>query len=368
VSVLIRRITLAALMAALVGGTLALPASSKPGPVAHAAKCKKGKKGKRKKKKCKGGGQSGSALPGQGTHPSVTPPSQPPTVLVSALGVATSPVLAGTGTSGQVTINGVAPSGGQSVALQSSDPSRVTVPAGVVVPAGQTTASFSVGTTAGSTVTTTLTAAIASSNATAQLKVVSAPSVESVSLERQCFTPASFNANRVTLDVPAPADTIVDLSSDTPASLTVPPTVTIPSGSKSALFTATATGVSAPSVIVTATLGTSSANDSARVSSTAPDPAVANVVISPDSIISGDSATGTVTLDCEAPAGGTVVNLSSDHSGVTVPASVTVPQDQLSATFQINTIATANGTANIGATTGTGGSKSAALQVDNLAT
>ena len=56
VSVLIRRITLAALVASLVGGTLAMPASSKTGPVASASKCKKGKKGsqsaKKKKRKC----------------------------------------------------------------------------------------------------------------------------------------------------------------------------------------------------------------------------------------------------------------------------------------------------------------------------
>ena len=52
---MIRRITLAALMAALVGGTLALPASSKPGPVAHASKCKKKKQrsAESAKKKCK---------------------------------------------------------------------------------------------------------------------------------------------------------------------------------------------------------------------------------------------------------------------------------------------------------------------------
>ena len=76
-----------------------------------------------------------------------------------------------------MTISGAAPSGGQAVTLQSSDPSRVTVPASVVVAAGQTTASFSVGTTAGSDVDVTLTAAIGSSNATAQLNVVSTPSV-----------------------------------------------------------------------------------------------------------------------------------------------------------------------------------------------
>lgn len=371
-SVLIRRITLAALMAALVGGTLALPASSKPGPVAHASKCKKKKKrsaesAKKKKKKCKGAGQSVSSLPGQATHPNVTPPSQAPTFLVDALSVASSPVLAGNGTSGQVTIDGAAPSGGKSVDLQSSDPSRATVPASVVVAAGQTTASFPVGTTVGSTVTTTLTAAIGGSNATAQLKVVSAPSVESVSLQRRCFTPGSFAANRVTLDVPAPVDTPVALTSDAPLDLSVPGSVVVPLGSKSALFAATAL-LPNPLVTVTATLGPSVA-DSASVSAISPSPAVQSLTIQPNPVTIGGSPVATVTLDCEAVGpSGTVVNLSSDFPGIAAPAlpTVTVPQDQLTATFPINT--SAPGTAHISADTGTGGPKQAPLVVANLGT
>ncbi len=369
---LIRKITLAALIAAVVGGTLALPASSKPGPVAHASKCKKKKKhrsaqsAKKKKKKCKGAGQSGNTLPGQATHPNVTPPAQAPTILVSALGVASSPILGGNGTSGQVTINGAAPSGGQSVGLQSSDPSRVTVPASVVVPAGQTNASFPVGTTAGSTVTTTLTAAIAGSNATAQLKVVSAPSVDSVSLQRQCFTPGTFAANRVTLDVPAPADTPVALVSDHPLDLSVPASATVPSGSTSTFFSVLAL-LPDPLVTVTATLGPS-VTDTASVSALSPSPAVSSLSIQPSSVTVGGSAIGTVTLDCEAPSGGTVVNLSSDLPGIAAPAqpTVTVPQDQLSATFTIN--ATASGTATISADSGTGGPQQAPLNVTSLGT
>ena len=80
VSLLIRRITLAALVAALAGGTLAVPASSKTGPVASASKCKKGKKGKHSKKKQKcGGGRSRAASPGPGdaldAHAAASPAS-----------------------------------------------------------------------------------------------------------------------------------------------------------------------------------------------------------------------------------------------------------------------------------------------------
>ena len=368
VSVLIRRITLAALVAALAGGTLAMPASSKTGPVASASKCKKGKKGSHKKKKRKCRRPSVSSIPGQATHSTPTqPPPPPPPAQVSVIGVTDNPVLAGDSTNGHVTINRTAPAGGQTVTLQSDQPARAAVPASVVVAAGQTSATFTVDTTAGASVTATLTASIGPGNVNTQLNVVSDPSVKSVALERQCFTGlSSFNSNRVSLDVPAPADTPVALQSSNPLVLTVPPTVSVPSGSSSALF-GVATVAPFSSVTVTATLGASQATDSASVSLTSPNPAVAGLALAPDSVTAGGSSTATVTLDCEAPAGGAVVNLSSSLAGVTVPPTVTVLQDQLSATFQVTTVGTASGDATITASRGAS-QQTAVLHVDNLGT
>ena len=367
-SILLRRITLAALMAVLVGGTLTLPSASTASPVAHASKCKKAKKGK-KKKKCKRGHQSGNALPGQATHPNATPPNQT-TPTVGDVALASNPVLAGSSTTGQVTVSGPAPSGGQTVNLQSSDSSRVSVPSTVAVAAGQTTANFAVTTTAGSNVTVTLTASIGTSNDNAQLTVVSAPSVASVSLQRQCFAPGNFSANRVTLDVPAPADTPVSLASDDASAFSVAPGfTTVPTGSKTAFFGALAGSPASPvTVTVTASLGSSSAQDSALVSASTPTPAVSAVSVQPGSVTSGESAVGTVTLGCEGVPGGTVVNLSVDLPGVTVPATVTVPQDGRSATFPITTAGTAVGTATITADTGTGGPQQTTLAVNSLGT
>jgi len=333
VSLLIRKITLAALMAALVGGVLALPASANAGPVAHASKCKKAKKGKRKKKKkkCNGAaGQSGSALPGEATHPSTTPGAG-----VSGVTLAVSPVLAGTGTTGLVTISDAAPSAGQAVTLQSSDPSRVTVPGSVVVASGQTTANFSVGTTPGSNVNVTITAAIGTSNATTQLNVVSAPSV--------------------TLDVTVPVATDVQLSSDDPAALDVSPgSATVPAGSRTGFFGVTA-GNANPLVTVTATLGLSSAGDTASVNGSSTVPTLTGVAVQPSTIPVGTQATGTVTLDCEPGPGGALVDLSSDQAGVAAPSqsTVLVPAGQLSAPFTVNTssIGNANIIATFGAST-----------------
>jgi hypothetical protein len=390
VTLVIRRITIAILAAFLAGAVLAVPASSKGGPGAVAAKkakkCKKKKSKKsavtaKKKKKCKkgGGGTSGSGLPGQATPSSPKQPDQPvtpPTLQVTELGVAANPVFAGNSTTGQVTVDTVAGPSGQQVDLQSSDPS-VSVPANVVVGAGQKTASFSVSTTAGTPATATLTASIGSSNATAQLDVVDTASVSSVKLERECFTIGLFSSNRVSLDVPAPSDTPVDLVSSDPLSLQVQPGVTVPTGSSSALFSVT-TLLPISSAVVTASLGSSEATDTASVSATTPDPKASGLTLSPESVLAGDLTTGTVSLDCEAPAGGTVVSLSAVGPGaselpptLTMPSSVTVPAGATSATFQIQTIeggdGTESGTYTISATAG-GDTKDTTLTVNNQAT
>jgi hypothetical protein len=52
----------------------------------------------------------------------------------------------------------------------------------------------------------------------------------------------------------------------------------------------------------------------------------------------GLTSIGTLRLSSPAPAGGTVVNLSSDHTSyATVPPSVTIPAGATSTTFTVNT-------------------------------
>ncbi len=69
-------------------------------------------------------------------------------------------------------------------------------------------------------------------------------------------------------------------------------------------------------------------------------PLVTKVTMNPSTVIGGESASGTVTLDQNAPAGGVVVNLSSNNtSWATVPATVTIPEGQGAQTFPIATYA-----------------------------
>ena len=64
-----------------------------------------------------------------------------------------------------------------------------------------------------------------------------------------------------------------------------------------------------------------------------------SLVLNPQFVVGPSPSTGTVTLGAPAPAGGTVVNLSSSKTSVaTVPASVTVPEGATSANFSISTV------------------------------
>jgi len=67
-------------------------------------------------------------------------------------------------------------------------------------------------------------------------------------------------------------------------------------------------------------------------------PQMTSLTITPDRVVGGTNATGKVTLDGSAPAGGAIVTLtSSDRTLIKSPATVKVPAGQLSATFTIKT-------------------------------
>ena len=74
-----------------------------------------------------------------------------------------------------------------------------------------------------------------------------------------------------------------------------------------------------------------------RLTVNPPTAALSSLSISPNTIISGKSCTGTVKLTAAAPSGGAVVSLSSPSAAASVPASVTVPQGATSATFSVTT-------------------------------
>ena len=359
---MLKRLPLLLLAAALIAAPIAESIAAEGAPVAGAAKkkgkkCKKKGKKKGKKAKCKkrtvgGGGSQG--LPGKPVSPNT--PTQPEPLVLASLELTENPLLGGTSGPGRVTLSAAAPAGGQPVTLGSADPTRATVPDSVHIAAGQTSATFPVSTTVGEPTTVTLTAAIEGSVRNADLEIVDEASLESVELDYQCYPDddlTNFGANLVSLNVRAPDNTVVDLDSSDPFSLEVPPTVTVPQNSFTGIFTVDTLQVS-PSVTVTASYDGIDRTDTASVRNEAsPNPVASSLALVPASVVVGNSSTGRVSLDCEAGPGGVTVALSTSYAGVTVPASVTVPEGQLSANFSIATSINATpGNAPITATAG----------------
>jgi trimeric autotransporter adhesin len=266
----------------------------------------------------------------------------------SALSMTISPASAEAGTpaTGVVTLTSPAPSGGATVSLASNSPAA-RVAGDAVVPQGQTTAEFSVGTspvTRPTTATISGTAGGATASASLSVMPQGASTISALTISPSSLTSGQTGTGTVTLASPAPeGGGSVNLSSSGPAA-TVPAAVTVPAGETTATFPVSASSVTSPS---SATITASSANSAsatvnvnpASSAPTGPSATLASLSVAPSSVTSGQAATGTVTLASPAPAGGVVVGLASNNTAATVPVSVTVPAGQTTATFPVATSA-----------------------------
>jgi hypothetical protein len=141
----------------------------------------------------------------------------------------------------------------------------------------------------------------------------------------------------VTLGAPAPDSGVVVTLSDNLAAANTPASVTIPAGATSKTFTITTTPVTAvQNGSVTAQLGAVTKSVALRVRPIG----VQALALSPNPVVGPNPVTGTVTLECLAPAGGITVALSSSNPTVAAPttSSLTIPARVRSKTFTIRTI------------------------------
>jgi len=257
----------------------------------------------------------------------------------------------GSPATGTVTLSGPSPSGGTVVTLSSGNPSLVTVPASVTVPAAQTNVTFTAN-TAPVTQTTGVTVSASSGGTTvsATLFLFVSSGVSSVTLSPSSLVGPGSSTATVTLASAAPTgNAVVSLASSNTVLAVVPSSVVVPAGQTSATFT-----VNAAQVTSTSTVTISATYQNATKSATltinpqgATGPTLSAVSLNPTSVVGGSSSTGTVTLSAAAPTGGAAVSLSDNSSAATVPASVTVPAGAASATF---TVATTSVTASTSAT------------------
>ena len=274
--------------------------------------------------------------PGQSALLLITPGGA---LTIKALAITPDSVTGGNNATGVVTLSGTAPAGGATVALSKAfsngGPGTVpaTIPASVTVPAGQTSASFPIGT---SSVTTATNVRISGTfnGATAAADVTLFPLLVSVQFEGT--VPGGQPATgTIFLNSGAPSGgLVVSLSSLNTARATVPASVTVPAGQTSANFIANTSPVTQFTFVeirASAAGVTVAANLFLSVSL-----APTSVTFTPSTIVGPGTVTGRVTLASASP-GNSVVNLASSNTVLaTVPFSVIVSQGQTSTTFPVN--------------------------------
>ena len=232
--------------------------------------------------------------------------------------------------------------------LSSSDTGEATVPASVTIAAGQTTATFAITGKQDNTIdgsqSVTITATPASldyATGTASFSVTDATNTISVSIDKTSIleTGTATALGLVTLSQAAPeGGLVITLSSSDIGEATVPATIFIGEGATFATFQVTGLkdGVidGSQSVTITATASdyiSGTASLSVRDATKTVD-----FTIDKTSISETGTATGTITIAENAPAGGLVIHLaSSDTSQATVPASVTIAAGTKTVTFMI---------------------------------
>ena len=275
--------------------------------------------------------------------------------IYEGLTVSNESVVGGTSITGTITLQSPAPPGGVMVALVSSDTSLVNPPATVLVPAGATGADFSIPTAAVSVPTritidsgTAIDGYAASQvwlTLTPAGSATPPPSLSALTLSQPAVASGDTVTGTVTLTSPAPAGgAVVTLQGSMEGQVIVPASVTVPAGSLTASFTTTpAPETPFPQwVFIGGHYGTSGGNQS-RILEV--DPAAAGgaptlLAIGPagQDLIGGNAGRGSVALVIPAPAGGAIVNLTTDNPTVIhVPASVSIGEGNSAASFTINT-------------------------------
>lgn len=263
-------------------------------------------------------------------------------------------VVGGASLTGTVTLQSAAPPGGVTVRLVSGDTSLVRPPPTVFIPEGATDADFPIGTSAVSAPTRITIDPGTESDSGAhpfQISVVLRPAgsanpppcLSSLTLSQSAVAAGGTVTGTVTLTSPAPAGgAVVVLQGSMEGQVIVPPNVTVPSGSTSATFTTTpAPEVNAPHwVFIGAIYGTFNGSQ-ARILRVDPAPGPATLLaIGPASqdVIGGKSGRATVGLMIPAPAGGGIVNLSTDNPSLLhLPPSVAIAEGNSTASFAIGT-------------------------------
>ncbi|WP_042724213.1 M36 family metallopeptidase [Chthoniobacter flavus] len=243
------------------------------------------------------------------------------------------------------------------VSLVSSNTSKVTVPASVTIPAGQTSATFDLTVIDNAILDGTQTSVISATTAGgyADTKVIAVQDNETAVLSVGAPSVVSEGAGTVqgtvSINSAPAADISVTLSSSDTSALTPPATVTIPAGQTSANFPITIIDDHKINGTHNATVTAHVANwtDGAATVAIQDNESVALTLSIPASMSEGQTVSGTVSISGTLTTPLTVSFSSNNTNRLASPAQVTIPAGSTSATLSLNAPdnSVLDGTANV---------------------
>lgn len=250
-------------------------------------------------------------------------------------------LVGGTGTTATLRLTGPAPTGGLHISLSSTEPSVLTTPSTVTIPANSSSVTVPLTTTAvAANLAVTVRALLGSSVRSASATVL--PVIASVSLSPTTVLGSRTASLSITLPLPAPqGGATITLRSSQTAVASVPATVTIPAG-ETVVRVPVPTSPVLSSVPVTLSVSMSGFTKTA-VLTVAP-PMLNSLSISASSLRGGSTTTGRCVLSGPAPAG-LVLRITSSNTAVArVPASVAMLAGETAVSFTVETSAVPSST------------------------
>jgi hypothetical protein len=171
---------------------------------------------------------------------------------------------------------------------------------------------------------------ISSSGATVNVAAATTATVTALTCGNTSLGPGGATSCTVSLSAPVAGSTAVPLST-TSAALTIPASVVVPAGASSASFNLIAADFST-SQTASLSAALNGATQTVSLSLLAP-ASLSSFQCATTSLAANTTTACTIGLSAAAPSTGALVALSSNSSGVSIPASVTVPAGATSVSF-----------------------------------
>lgn len=252
---------------------------------------------------------------------------------VSALTLSPNSVIGGAISTGTVTLNGPAAPGGAVVILTRGN-AAASIPETVTVPGGANSVTFTVTTEAVAIDESVAIYARSGGASKSAMLTVQAPLLHSVSVDPSLIIGGNSVSGTITLHHPAPTGGVTVAISASTTDATMPYTLMIPAGAITNTFTITTFGVQST---VKININASVSGTIKSTSLTITPAQMTSLVITPNTVTGGTSATGTIYLSGAAATGGAVVELFSNNRVAGVPPTVTVATGLSQISFPVNT-------------------------------